>query len=268
MTPPHAVITGATRGIGFEIARGLYAAGYTTTLVCRDAQAGAAVRSGLGDRARLEVCDLSRLEDVLALGARLREGSPIDVLMHNAGLWPSQRELVGAYERAFVVNHLAPFLLTRTLEASLERSSARIVQVAAGLMVRGRADLERTPSGLDFSSIRTYADTKLCNFLVGMAWSQRLQRATWNAVHPGVVRTNLGARSGPVGWLLRGVKRFWLTPEQGARGPLHLATSAELAGCRGMYYDQMVPTDLPEIARDLELRAALWAHAMSSTPEP
>ena len=69
-------------------------------------------------------------------------------------------------EQAFVTNHLAPFLLNHELEPLLVASGARVVQVSAGLYVKGRADPARTPTGLDFHPVRTYADTKLCNLLL------------------------------------------------------------------------------------------------------
>jgi NAD(P)-dependent dehydrogenase (short-subunit alcohol dehydrogenase family) len=73
-----------------------------------------------------------------------------------------------------------------------------VVQVSAGLYVKGRADLGRTPTGLDFHPVRTYADTKLCNLLLVPRFAERWRHAAViiNAVHPGVIRTGLGTAGG------------------------------------------------------------------------
>lgn len=175
---------------------------------------------------------LDELAQVRQVAATLRLKRPPDLLVHVAGVWPSEKVLtVDGLEQAFVVNHLAPFLLNHLLEAHLT-SAARVVQVSAGLAVKGRIDLTRTPTGEDFSALRTYATTKLCNLALTARWAERLtpRNVTYNAIHPGVIRTGLGDRSDPVGWLLRLIKRGWKSPTEGARGVLRLATDEALGG--------------------------------------
>jgi NAD(P)-dependent dehydrogenase (short-subunit alcohol dehydrogenase family) len=85
--------------------------------------------------------------------------------------------------------------------------------VSAGLIVKGRFDAARTPRGEDFSAIRTYCTTKLC-FALAMRDIAAEHRALDVVVlHPGVVRTDLGARPGLLGKLLSFVKRRWEAPE-------------------------------------------------------
>jgi hypothetical protein len=119
--------------------------------------------------------------------------------------------LVEGLERAYVVNCLGPLALQRPL---LERGRlGRILVIGAGLMVKGRFDAALTPTGADFSSVRTYCSTKLA-FAVAMRDVARAHAEVDIAVvHPGVVGTDLGARPGMIGWLLKRVKRRWETPE-------------------------------------------------------
>jgi NAD(P)-dependent dehydrogenase (short-subunit alcohol dehydrogenase family) len=114
-------------------------------------------------------------------------------------------------ESAYVVNHLGPLILQRALgRAGVLR---RVMVVGAGLMVKGRFDAQRTPKGEDFSAFRTYATTKLCFAVVMREVAARHPDLDVVVLHPGVVRTDLGARRGILGALLAWVKRRWETPE-------------------------------------------------------
>jgi hypothetical protein len=84
--------------------------------------------------------------------------------------------------------------------------------VGAGLMVKGRFDPARTPTGQDFSGFRTYATTKLCFAIAMREVAARHPELDVLVLHPGVVRTDLGARGGVLGALLTLVKRRWESP--------------------------------------------------------
>ena len=160
-----------------------------------------------------------------------------------------------------MVNHLAPFMHNQLLQERLKASApARIVNVSAGLYVNGRVDLQKTPYGHDFHPIRTYASTKLCNVLCLPLEAARLADSgvTINAVHPGVINTKLGTMRGPLGWLMKLVKRSWATPEQGAIAPVWLATAPELVNTNGRYFNEKEEIPIGEIASNAELAAQLW----------
>ena len=266
---PSAVVTGANRGIGFAVARELAQRGSRVFLVARNSEAGLRAERelcGFGD-VRLVPGDLSTPKTTrIAARSILEACQRIDVLVHNAGVWPSRLERGDdGIERAFAVNHLAPFLLNHLLEPAIggEGGRARIVQVSAGLYVKGRVDVEATARGDDFHAIRTYATTKLCNLLLLERFAERFEPrgVTVNAVHPGVIRTGLGDRSGLLGVLLRGVKQLWKTPDQGARPVVRLALDPTLAGVTGRYFDLEKETPLAAVARDRALADRLWAQA-------
>ena len=264
------VLTGGTRGIGAAIAASLVAQGHTVALVARRvdvAQAQAAQLSATGPgQASVVPGELGSLAGAAAAVAAIAGLSePIAALIHCAGIWPTRRELSPeGLERAFVVNHLAPLALNRGLSARLAGDGARVVQVSAGLYVLGRISLEQTPRGGDFSALRTYATTKQCNVLASRVQAARWQAAggpTLTLVHPGVVRTDLGVMSGPLGWLLRQVKRTWMTPEQGAQGPVWLATDPALTGVTDQWFDQRSAQPWHAAGADLALGEALWTQA-------
>ncbi len=210
------ILTGASRGIGQALAMQL-AAGkkHRVLLIARTTaklDALAAQVRHKGTQVLHYVADLSSIEQATALGERLRGVvRPGATLVHNAGVWPSEKELTfEGYEVAFATNCLGPLALQKPLLA--QELLSRVMVVGARLMARGRFDADRTPRGADFSSLRTYADTKLA-----LAVAMRDVAAAHPAldvlvVHPGVVRTDLGAREGLLGSVLSLVKTRFETP--------------------------------------------------------
>ncbi|MFF3438308.1 SDR family NAD(P)-dependent oxidoreductase [Streptosporangium sp. NPDC002721] len=254
-----AVITGGNRGIGLATAEEFARRGHRVVLLARNpAAAREAARLG----AELVTGDLSTLKGVRAAAEALAGTCPrLDVLVHNAGIWPSARRLTeDGFEESFAVNHLAPFLLNHLLEDRLDR----VVQVTAGLYTKGRADPARTPAGADFSPVRTYADTKLCNLALMPLWAERWRRreVTIDAVHPGVIRTGLGDRGGPVGLLLKAAKLLWKPPAEGAAPVVRLALDRTGTG---RYFDVDRETPLAPVAADPATAGRLWAQAAELT---
>lgn len=211
------IITGASRGIGRALAQAAARNDRRLLLVARDREKLAEVAETItaaGGRAEVIVGDLGTLAGARALGAELaaRVESPV-TLVHNAGLWPARRErTVEGFERAFFLNHLAPLIVQAPL---LEKKGAlrRVMGVSAGLIAAGRFDPQKTPTGEDFSRFRTYATTKLCAALAMRDLAEAHPELDVLVLHPGVVRTDLGAQPGILGWLLDRIKRNWESPE-------------------------------------------------------
>lgn len=205
------IVTGASRGIGRALAHALPPS-VRLHAVARD---GAALDALAAARPHTTtyVADLSSLEEATRVGRALASAvSGETMLVHNAGLWPDRLERVDGYERAFVVNCLGPLALQAPLLES--QRLARILVVGAGLMVKGRFDATKTPRGDDFSWWRTYASTKLA-FAASIREVAREHPEVDVAVaHPGLVRTELGARTGVLGFIVRLAKRRWQSPER------------------------------------------------------
>ncbi len=219
------VVTGGNTGIGKAIVLALAQKQMQVVMVSRNREKGETAVQDLLVTAPdatidMVVGDVGTITATRQLAQDLLDRyAHIHILINNAGIWPTKRILnEDGLEQSFMVNYLAPFMLNQLLYNRLKASvPARIVNVSAGLYVNGKVDLNKTPYGLDFHPIRTYANTKLCNVLTLPLESEWLNGSgiTINAVHPGVIRTNLGIMPGPVGWFIGLVKRSWGTPEQG-----------------------------------------------------
>jgi NAD(P)-dependent dehydrogenase (short-subunit alcohol dehydrogenase family) len=246
-----AVVTGGNRGIGYAVCESLAHRGFRTVAVVRDP--AAAVPEGVGKLPG----DLANKRTVAALATALRDTcETIDVLVHNAGIWPTRlRHNEDGLEESFAVNHLAPFQLNLALEDRVRR----VVQVSAGLYVKGRVDLDRTPYGEDFHRMRTYCDTKRANLLLVPLFARRWQDAgvTIDAVHPGVIRTDLGDPGGVLGAVLRLVKRRWASPAEGAAPIVRLVEDG--AGT-GRYFNENTEDAKPDGPAQ-----ALWDQARELT---
>lgn len=244
LTGKTALLTGATGGIGVELARGLVTAGARVVLACRDGERGQALARELcGARrddgaALVRQVDLARLADVRELARWARAELPrLDVLVHNAAVWPRQRRHTAeGFELAFGVNHLAPFCLTAALLPLLRQSRARVVTVSSGMHGRGKLawdDLMQAQGG--FNDNRAYQQSKLANVMFALALARRSGAAlTSNTLHPGVVRTAL----------TREYPELWKAPPPGqttapaaAAAVLRLAADPQLARISGRYFN-------------------------------
>ncbi|MCZ7459711.1 SDR family NAD(P)-dependent oxidoreductase [Streptomyces sp. WMMC940] len=262
-----AVVTGGNRGIGYAVAAELVRRDCRVVLVARDRERGERAAAALGGSVGLVVGDLSVLSEVRSVANELMERSEqIDVLVHNAGVWPARLvRTPDGLEQAFAVNHLAPFLLNHLLEKRFLEGRTRVVQVSAGLYVKGRLDVDRTPTGADFHRMRTYCTTKLANLLMVPLFARRWQGTgvTIDAIHPGVIRTGLGDPGGVLGLVLKAMKRSWAAPEQGAAPVVRLAL--EPGDASGRYFDADRQVPLEPVAADQALAQRVWEQAKMLT---
>jgi NAD(P)-dependent dehydrogenase (short-subunit alcohol dehydrogenase family) len=265
----NAVVTGANSGIGLETARGLLRAGFHVVLLCRSAARAEAARADLAgsvEGASLDVvrCDLGLQADVRRAAAEIGDRlDRLDVLVNNAGLTIRAREVTAeGHDVMLAVNHLGPFLLTNLLLPLLEASApARVVNLASDAHKVGRLRLDdlEAARGYGLLGFPRYGETKLMNILFTRELARRLAGTgvTANAVHPGGVRTNLGAPPRLVG---AAVGLFLKSPEVGARTSLHVATDPALATVSGHYFARSALADgkLSAAARDDAAARQLW----------
>jgi NAD(P)-dependent dehydrogenase (short-subunit alcohol dehydrogenase family) len=187
---------------------------------------------------------------------------PLDVLVNNAGAFFSRRYRTKyGVEKTFLVNHLAPFLLTNLLLDQL-RENARIVNVSSGSHLSGRLDLNDLNYDKFYSGIGAYGRSKLANVLFTYELVRRLgdKKITANALHPGRVGTDIFKADfsifGPlVKWL---VSRVSLTPEEGADNTIFLASSADVNGVTGKYFVKRDAVPSSPLSYDANLARQLW----------
>jgi NAD(P)-dependent dehydrogenase (short-subunit alcohol dehydrogenase family) len=272
----HAIVTGASGGIGLETARVLALRGAGVTMACRDlAKGGAACRRAIAesggridaDALRLAHLDLASLESVREFARGfLATDRPLHLLINNAGVMlPDRRETRDGFEAHFGINHLGHFLLTNLLLERIRASApARIVNVSSDAM--HFASLTPELSDLDwqqrrFSGWRSYGDSKLMNLLFTNELNRRLDGAgvTAAALHPGMVTTELGRDQ--KSWLkLVGIvmRPFMKTAPQGAATTLYAAVRADPSQPGASYLADCAPARPAGLAGDRDVAAQLW----------
>ena len=267
-----AVVTGASSGIGLHTAIGLARTGMRVVMTGRDRERTEAARRLVAERSgsdQVEVAlgDFSRLGDVRRLAEEILAGHDrLDVLVNNAGLFsPHYRLSADGFELTFAVNHLAPFLLTNLLLDRLKASApARIITVASEAHRRNRIDTGDLRRPRDWTMMRGYGRSKLCNILFTRELAGRLDpdEVIATCLHPGMVATGIGQRGGllELGW--RVLKPFMLSPEKGAETPVFLATVTDAKFFHGAYVIRKVLTQPDPTALDSELARRVWEESV------
>jgi NAD(P)-dependent dehydrogenase (short-subunit alcohol dehydrogenase family) len=248
MSGKVAVVTGATGGIGKEIARGLVRLGCTVVIGARDARRGEAARVELGAAGDGGVSvlplDVSDQSSVRSFAAELRRvlrggiGQGLDVLVNNAGAWfTDRRRSSDGLELTLATNVLGPHLLTELLLDDLRAAgSARVVNVVSA--ITGDYD----PTDLQFTTRRydgykAYAQSKqaLTMLTWGLATRMAGQGVSANTAEPGFVRTAFNANAhGPRATMINVMARlFAVSAAKGADTPLWAASAPELDGVTG-----------------------------------
>ena len=267
------LITGGNSGIGKATAAALTAAGASVVITARDPgrgeQAVRDIRAAANGRGSVEVreLDLSRLASVRSFAeAFLADHPRLDVLILNAGLTAAKRSVTeDGFETLFQVNHLAHFLLTHLLRERLVASApARVVVVSSSSHRQaGALDFDDLQSEHGYVGLRAYARTKLANVLFARELARRLEGSgvTVNSLHPGTVRTGWGGDGDAGAILTLGLKLAkwaFLSPEQGARTSVYLASSPEVEGKTCGYYVRRRLRQPGPNARDDQAARRLW----------
>lgn len=266
--PGTAVVTGATGGIGRQVALGLARTGLHTVLVGRDEGRGAAALAFIRERVpgasiELMLADLSSMAETRALGQRIAAAHPrLSVLVNNAGVFRARRtETAEGHEAVLAVNHLSPFVLTRALAPVLAAGTpSRIVTVGSNMSDRARIDPDNLELRRGWTLTRAYGQSKLAVMMQTFEWARRLegQGVTANVVHPGMVATGIVRTPGIIGLAWRLLSRGALTEEQGAETPLHVALDAGAAGVTGAYFKDKVTAAPNRRALDAALVRRVW----------
>lgn len=269
-----AVVTGASSGIGVEIARGLLLRGAEVILACRDVAKGERVCAGLGPGARVMKLDVSDFRSIHAFADALPER--IDVLVHNAGaLVDSLQRTAEGLELTVAAHLVGPLLLTHLAWTRLKRSSdARVIHVSSGGMYAERLDVAATfePEGA-FDGVKQYARAKRAQVVVTELLAQRVRASqaqiAVSAMHPGWADTPGVRTSLPRFHTL--TKRILRTPAEGADTVLFLALASRAKEADGRFYFDRAPQ--PTHLRNATLespeeRVALWSRLCAVTPIP
>jgi len=265
-----AVVTGASGGIGAEVAKELARRSWKIAVVGRNPERTADVASAVGGTPF--VCDFDRLDDVRELAATLEKRYPrIDALVNNAGgIVAKQLQSVDGHELTLQRNVLGAVVLTEALVPTLAQTNGRVIHTSSMVSRLGRIDLD----DLSFTHRRygagwwPYASAKLGVILYARSLAERTGLESY-PVHPGYVRSGFGAesRSGKMIIALSGWMQ--ISAEAGAAPLVHLVDTPELGVANGTYFDGLTP-DGPTHpgAGDPEVITAYWRKIASLVDVP
>lgn len=275
LTGKKILITGVGSGLGGECLRvlsmrGAHIIGLDRTM----ADAKAACDAAPGVATPFE-CDLSDPDSIRACCDDIKgQFSSIDVILTNAGIMSPPLTIVHKYtqplEIQFAVNYLGHFVLINRLMSLVEAApSGRIALVASDGYVsapkKTGIDFDDLDCQNGYNALTTYGQSKLAVMLMNKVLAERLEGSniTTNAIHPGVIRTNLakdtksfvvkliGAFAGP--WVR--------TIAQGAATHCFVSVHPSIEGVSGIYFADCNPKAPEKHANDMELGRKLWAKA-------
>jgi NAD(P)-dependent dehydrogenase (short-subunit alcohol dehydrogenase family) len=267
------VITGATSGIGYLTARKFASQGARLLCINRNEQKSEALKSEIekefGVKCEYILADLSVLADVRLAAEKLLEiNSPIEVLIHNAGVYLTKRELTAeGFDKVFVVHHLSSFLINILLSGKLKsQERSRIILVnseghrfaAWGLQLDDLNWEKRRYSGL-----RSYGSAKLAQLLTMLKFEEFFGSGgvTINAMHPGAVRSETGQENGPLyRWVKRNLYDRMLRPTEIASESIYyLGVSKEMDGISGKFFNLTTEEEPAPPALDRDAAYEVWA---------
>ena len=237
-----AVITGASAGIGREVAKELARRGWRLAIAGRHPERTHEVAAQTGGEAF--VADFDRLDEVRSLASQLQQKLPrIDVLINNAGgILGAREESVDGFELTLQRNVLGSVVLTEALLPTLVETTARIVHVSS---VMNRIASLRLDD-LDHRRRRfqggwqPYADAKLGVILYARSLAERSGLENF-PVHPGYVATGWGPGTRLSQAVLRLTRKLQISAPAGAAPIVHLADTPELGVENGTYFDGLLP---------------------------
>lgn len=273
------VITGATSGIGYVTARKFASKGANLLCVNRNPEKSETLRLEIENRFGVKcdymIADLSNLNDIFRVSRELVQLEiPIDVLIHNAGVYLTKRELTpDGFEKVFVVHYLSSFIMNYLVMDKLKcQEKARIIMVGSeghrfaawGLKLDDLNWEKRRYSGL-----KSYGSAKTAQLLSMIVFDDcfRNTGVTINTMHPGAVKTETGQENGPgYRWFKRNFfDKTLKSPEISAEALYYLGVSSELDGVSGKFFNLTTQEEPAPPAVDREVAWELWEETLEMT---
>ncbi len=266
------VITGATSGIGYHTARKYASCGANLLCINRNLQKSEAFCSEIEDefgvKCDFKIADLSSLKDIYRVAEELAAlPTPIDVLIHNAGIYLTQREVTpDGLEKVFVVHYLSSFLINYFLMEKLKsQEKARIIMVGSEghrFAAWGIRLDDLNWEKQRYSGLKSYGTAKTAQLLSMLVFDEHFKNSgvTINTMHPGAVKTETGQENGPV---YRWFKRNFLdkslkSPLISAEALYYLGVSKEMENISGKFFNLTTLEKPAPPALDREVALELW----------
>ncbi|XP_034406866.1 dehydrogenase/reductase SDR family member on chromosome X isoform X1 [Cyclopterus lumpus] len=271
-----AIVTGGTRGMGYETARHLAGLGMHVVIAGNEREEGAAAvrriqEEDVEGKVEFVFLDLTSLKCVRQFARAFKDrGLPLHVLLNNAGtMMVPERQTEDGFEFHFTLNYLGHFLLTNLLLGTLKRSGrhggcSRIINMSSATHYAGVVDMEDLNRRICYSSHGAYSQSKLALVLFTYYLQEQLTAGcfpvTVNAVDPGMVDTALYNNLWSLAQALKRpvAKTLFRTPAEGASISIYAAAAPDMEGVGACYLYNSLKTQSSDSSYDAELQARLW----------
>lgn len=260
------LVTGCNSGLGEETVRVLAMRGARVVGTARSLDKARAACDAVQGATIPLACELSDPGSVRACVAAVQhQGLKLDAIVCNAGIMALPKlELVHGYEKQFFTNHIGHFMLVTGLLGQLT-SAGRVVMLSSSAHRQAPKEgiaFDNLDGARGYQAFVNYGQSKLANLLFARELSRRFAGTTKtaNAVHPGVIATNLGRSVQPIFRILLKVARplAMKSVAQGAATQVYVATHPALAGVTGEYFADCNVAKARADAADPALAARLW----------
>lgn len=253
---------GATSGLGRAAADQLAKDGHKVVLVGRDPKRVERLAKQLPTAVVIGV-DVSTIEGIDHAAMRIESAvDHLDALVNNAGVMiPTRQTTSEGVELNFAIHHLAPYSMTSRLLRLLRAGSGRVVNVnseghRAPLFGGGPVHIDLDDLNMEhgYEPFLAYSRTKLANLLFSYELQRRHPELSVVAVHPGMVRTDLGRH-----WprlQVAAMHAMSTSARRGAEPVVSLATAPTVE--RGTYYNRFTTTRSSPESYDRDLARQLW----------
>jgi len=273
------VITGATSGIGYLTAKKFASQGASLLCINRNEKKSAELKEEIekefGVSCEYITADMSVMAEVQRAAEELQKiDTPIDVIVHNAGVHRTKRELTPeGFDKVFMVNHLSSFMLNILLcEKLISQKQAKIILVnseghrfaAWGLKLDDLNWEKRRYSGL-----KSYGSAKLAQLQTMLVFDEYFKDSgvAINAMHPGAVRSETGKENGAFyRWFKRNLFDKMLRPTDiSSESIYYLGVSNEMEGVSGKFFNLTTEEEPAPPALDKEAARDIWAKSLEMT---
>ena len=264
------IISGSSSGVGEVTLKRFAKAGANLVMVVRNKEKAEKIKIDIlktvDVKIDIVIADFSDLESVRKAAKTIIDKYPkIDVLVNSVGIHSTKKIYnKDGIEMVFCVNHLATYLFTYLLvDRMKENSHARIIQVNSEGHRFGTVKLNDINFKKHmYTGLRSYGASKTAQLYTVYEFSNRLKDAkvTINAMHPGAVKTNIGQNNG---WLYRFFFKYFTShflkdPEISANAIHYLATSKEMDGITGKFFNLTIEEKPAKHARNESMQLPVW----------
>ena len=262
------VVTGGTDGIGLALVKNLLSLNHNVQMVGKDPKKAEKILNSLNNL-KLEFfeCDLSEKKEINKLINKMNTLSSIDVLVNNAGAIFDKRELNSeGIEKTFALNHLSYLQLSLGLKKKLEESKiSRIINISSEAHKNYDLDVNDLQNEINYNGWKAYCRSKLLNIFITYSFKKELNtKINCNCLNPGFVNSNFGNNNKSFyRFFVRFFKSlFAISNEKAALSPLYIATSKNLDGVNGKYFDKLKEVKSSKISYDNNLQKIVWQESL------